>query len=68
MFSTRPQSALAVLLIAGAAVIALAVYDVGPFSNPPTREDQVQETVERFFGAAGEGDFATFCGLLTAEA
>jgi hypothetical protein len=58
----------ALLLIAGIAVAVLAIADVGPFSNPPTAEDRVQETVEEFYAAQGAGDFETYCGLLTASA
>ena len=55
----------ALLLIAGIAVAVLAIADVGPFDDPPTEEERVQETVEDFFGAAANGDSKTFCGLLT---
>jgi hypothetical protein len=58
----------AVLLVVGGIVAALAIADVGPFSDPPTEEERAQETVEEFFGAAAEGDFETFCGLLTKPA
>ena len=55
----------ALLLGAVVVVVALAAADVGPFSNPPTQEDRVQATVEEFYAAAAEGDFATYCALLT---
>lgn len=58
----------ALLLIAGIAVAALAIADVGPFEDPPTQEEQVAAAVERFFGAAAEGDAATFCDGLTSPA
>jgi Domain of unknown function (DUF4878) len=58
----------AVLLVAVVVIAGLAIADVGPFSDPPTEEERAADTVERFFGAAAEGDFDTFCGLLTKEA
>lgn len=58
----------AVLLVIGVIVAALAIADVGPFSDPPTEEERAEDTVERFFTAASEGDFDTFCGLLTKPA
>ena len=57
-----------VLLIVAAVVAALAIADVGPFSDPPTEEEQAADTVEEFFASAAEGDFKTFCGLLTPPA
>jgi hypothetical protein len=58
----------AVLLVIGVVVAGLAIADLGPFSNPPTEEERAEDTVERFFAAASEGDFDTFCGLLTKQA
>ena len=56
----------AVLLVAGAVVAALAIANVGPFSNPPTEADRAQAALESFFAAAKKGDFAAACRLLTA--
>lgn len=58
----------ALLLIAGVAVAALAIADVGPFEDPPTEEEKVEAAVERFFSAAADGDADTFCDLLTIPA
>jgi Domain of unknown function (DUF4878) len=58
----------AVLLIVGVLVAGLAIADVGPFSDPPTEEEQAANAVEEFFGSAADGDFKTFCGLLTPPA
>jgi hypothetical protein len=58
----------AVLLVIGVVVAVLAIADLGPFSDPPTEAERAQDAVEEFFGAAAEGDFATFCGLLTKPA
>jgi Domain of unknown function (DUF4878) len=59
----------AVLLIAGVAVAALAITDTGPlFDDPPTEEERAQDAVEAFYAAAAEGDFATYCELLTPAA
>ena len=58
----------AVLLVIGIVIAALAIADVGPFSEPPTEEERAADAVEEFFAAATDGDFETFCGLLTKEA
>lgn len=58
----------AILLVAGAVIAALAIADVGPFSDPPTPEERAQDTVEEFFAAAEAGDFKSFCELLTRPA
>ena len=58
----------ALLLLVGIVVAALAIADVGPFSDPPTEEENVKATVEDFFDAAAHGDSKTFCALLTDEA
>ena len=58
----------AVLLILGIALAALAITDTWPFDDPPTEEEQVEEVVERFYAVAAEGDFATYCSLLTPAA
>lgn len=58
----------AVLLVVGVVIAALAIADIGPFSNPPTESERAQDTVEEFFAAAADGDFDTFCGLLTGSA
>jgi hypothetical protein len=58
----------ALLLVLGIAIAALAIADLGPFDDPPTPEEEVSGVVEEFYGAAAEGDFVTFCGLLTEQA
>jgi hypothetical protein len=59
----------AILLVAGVAVGALALADTGPlFDDPPTPQEQAQESVESFFAAAREGDFKRVCKLLTRRA
>jgi hypothetical protein len=58
----------ALLLIAAIAVGALAIADVGPFEDPPTEEERVQEVVEHFFAAASTGDAKGFCRALTPDA
>lgn len=58
----------AVLLVVGIALAALAIADVGPFEDPPTEQEKVEEAVERFFAAAASGDADSFCDLLTAQA
>jgi hypothetical protein len=58
----------ALLLILGGLVIVAAATDVGPFSDPATPEEEVEATVDDFFGAASDGNFKEFCGLLTKQA
>jgi len=58
----------AVLLIAGIALAVLAVTDTWPFDDPPTEEERAQDAVESFYAAAAEGDFPTYCQLLTPAA
>ncbi|HEY8001916.1 MAG: hypothetical protein ACHQJ5_12020 [Vicinamibacteria bacterium] len=68
MSDTVRRRIAAALLVAGVIVAVLAIKDVGPFDDPPTEEERAQAAVERFFGAAAEGDSKTFCSLLTADA
>ena len=68
MSDTLRRRLAAGLLIVGVVVAVLAIEDWGPFSDPVTEEERVQATVERFFGAASEGDSKTFCALLTSDA
>jgi hypothetical protein len=55
----------AVLLVLGAIVAALAIANVGPFSDPPTEADRAQAALEDFFAAAAKKDYAAACRLLT---
>lgn len=57
----------AVILVVGIAVAALAIADVGPFSNPATEEQRAQDAVEQFFGAVQDRDFKAACTQLTVE-
>lgn len=58
----------ALVLVAAIVVAGLAIADLGPFADPVTTEERVAATVEDFFGAAADGDFKAFCGLLTPHA
>ena len=58
----------ALLLVAGIAVIGLAIFDVGPFDDPQTEEERVEAAVEDFFAAAAAGDGKAWCALLTHDA
>ncbi|UJA21013.1 hypothetical protein HJD18_12860 [Thermoleophilia bacterium SCSIO 60948] len=53
------------LLAIGVLVAALAFFDLGPFSDPPTEEELATAAVERFYAAASAGDWEEFCGGLT---
>jgi hypothetical protein len=68
MSDTLRRRIAALLLVAGIAVAVLAIEDVGPFSDPPTEEENARAAVEQFFEAAAKGDSKTFCRLLTADA
>ena len=57
----------ALLLVAGAVVVALAIADVGPFEDPVTEEERVTEAVEEFFAAESGGDGEAFCETLTRD-
>ncbi len=62
----------AVLVVAGAAVVVLAVLTIagsGPLAgeDTPTTEEAVTETVERFLGSLADQDYAAACELLTEE-
>jgi|SRR5215213_2047415 len=57
----------AIILVAGIAVAALAIADVGPFSDPPSEAQRAQDAVEGFFAAAEHRDFKTACDQLTKE-
>jgi hypothetical protein len=57
----------AAILIAGAGVGALAIADLGPFSDPPTQAERARSTVERFFDAAHDKDFEAVCHQLTEQ-
>lgn len=58
----------ALLLVVGIALAVLAITDTWPFDDPPTEEERAQDAVESFYAAAAEGDFATYCELLTSAA
>lgn len=58
----------ALLLVIGVVVTVLAIGNIGPFSDPPTEEQRAEAAVLSFFGAASDGDFKTFCDLLTKDA
>lgn len=58
----------AALLIAGIAVAALAIADVGPFEDPPTKAEEARAAAEEFFAVAERGDSKAFCALLTGAA
>ena len=61
------QRIAALILLAGIAVAALAIADVGPFADPPTEAQRAQDAVEGFFAAADRRDFKTACDQLTEE-
>jgi hypothetical protein len=56
------------LLLAGIAIVALAIADVGPFDDPVTEEQRAERVVKDVFAAAAAGDGEHFCGLLTPDA
>ena len=58
----------ALLLIAGIAVGALAIADVGPFDDPPTEEERVEAVVDDYYASLAGGDGKRFCALMTRDA
>lgn len=58
----------ALLLIAGIALAVLAITDTGPFDDPPTPEQEAKAAAETFYAAASDGDFKTYCSVLTTRA
>lgn len=66
---TARQRVAAFLLVIGIVVATLAITDTGPlFDDPLTEEERVAQVVERVYAAAAEGDFRTYCALLTPAA
>lgn len=63
----RRRIAAAVLVI-GIIIAVLAIFDLGPFSDPPTDAERAQDTVERFFDAGQSKDFKGACDELTNDA
>jgi hypothetical protein len=62
--ATRRRIA-ALILLAAIAVAALAILDVGPFSDPPSAAERAQGAVEGFFADAQQRDFKSACDHLT---
>jgi hypothetical protein len=58
----------AALLIIGIAVVAAAIANLGPFSNPPSEAQRAEAAVQRFFAAGHQKDFKAACGQLTHDA
>lgn len=66
---TARQRIAALLLAVGIVVTVLAITDTGPlFEDPPTEEERIAEVVGSFYSSAAEGDFRTYCSLLTPAA
>ena len=58
----------AALLLIGIVIAVLAIFDLGPFSDPPTEAERAQAVVERFFDAGQAKDYRTACDQLTHDA
>jgi ketosteroid isomerase-like protein len=63
----RRRIAAAVLVI-GIIIAALAIFDIWPFSDPPTEAERAQAAVERFFDAGQAKDYKAACDELTNDA
>jgi ketosteroid isomerase-like protein len=63
---TRRRIAALVLVVA-AIVGAMALADLGPFSNPPTEADRARGALDDFFAATRRKDFKAACALMTAN-
>jgi hypothetical protein len=57
----------ALILIVGILIGALAIANLGPFSDPPSQAERAQSAVEEFFASAQDRDFASACAQLTRE-
>jgi hypothetical protein len=57
----------ALILVVGIAIAALAIANVGPFSNPPSEAQRVQDAVEGFFASTQQRDFKAACDQLTKQ-
>jgi Domain of unknown function (DUF4878) len=55
----------AVLLVLGIVVVALAIADLGPFSDPPTPEELAEDATREFFTAGAAEDYEKACSLMT---
>jgi hypothetical protein len=58
----------AALLALVALIVVMAATDSGPFSDPPTPQEEVRSVIDEFYGAASDGDFKAYCALLTKQA
>jgi hypothetical protein len=56
----------AVVILVAVAIVIMALTDAAPFFDDVTEEQRVTDTVERFFAAFEERDFATVCSLFSA--
>jgi hypothetical protein len=54
-----------VVLVLAAAVGALAIANVGPFSDPPSDADRARPALQGLFAAAKRHDFRAACAVLT---
>ncbi len=58
---------MAVLILVGVAIAIMALTDAAPLFDDVTEEERVTDTVERFFAAYEERDFATVCDLFSPD-
>lgn len=57
----------AVVILIAVAIAIMALTDAAPFFDDVTEEQRVTDTVERFFGAFEQRDFATVCSLFSTD-
>jgi ketosteroid isomerase-like protein len=57
----------AVVILIAVAIAIMALTDAAPFFDDVTEEQRVTDTVERFFAAFEQRDFATVCSLFSTD-
>lgn len=57
----------AVVILIGVAIAIMALTDAAPFFDDTTEEERVADSVESFFAAFADGDYAGVCELFSPE-
>ena len=55
------------MILIAVAIVIMALTDAAPFFDDVTEEQRVTDTVERFFAAFEERDFAAVCSLFSTD-
>jgi ketosteroid isomerase-like protein len=57
----------AVVILIGVTIAIMALTDAAPFFDDTTEEERVADSVERFFDAFSDGDYARVCDLFSPD-